>query len=114
MTEPARRRRWSPARIRAAAWIAGAATAIGSGAALAAAPMPASDRATPAGQRDLAPPRRVIERHVIRRIVIVDQAPAAAPVSVPTIVVPAPSGGSAPAPPPAPAPAPAPTSTGGS
>ncbi len=106
---PPRRSRWSPARIRAVAWLAGAATAIGSGAALAAAPLPASDATTSAGRRETAPPRRVIERHVIRRIVIVDAAPAA-PVSAPTIVVQAPS---APAAPP-PAPAPAPTSTGGS
>lgn len=106
MTERVRRSRWSPTRIRTAAWLAGIAAAIGSGAALAAAPVPATGDAGPAGRRASAPPRRVIERHVVRRIVIVD-APAA-PASAPTIVVQAPTTAAAPAP------APAPTSTGGS
>ena len=103
--------RWSPARIRAAAWLAGSATALASGVALAAAPQPPSDAASRQPRRDPAPPRRVIERHVIRRVVIVDSAPtAAAPVSAPTVVVQAPAAAPVPAPPPAPAPA----TTGGS
>jgi hypothetical protein len=119
MTDPtgrdraARRARWSKRRIRLVAWSTGVTTFVASGGALAMAPKPASaaqGRPHRARQKQVRP---VIERTIIRRVVIVDPPTAAA----------APAGGapvvitqSAPAanPAPAPAPAPAPTSTGGS
>ena len=108
----ARRARWSKRRIRLVAWSTGIATFVVSSGALAMAPKPATaqGRAHRPKQKQVRP---VIERTIIRRVVIVDPPTAAA----------APAGGApivinqrAPAanPAPAPAPAPAPTSTGGS
>jgi hypothetical protein len=100
--------RWSPGRIRAAAWIASGATALASGAALAASPQPSADPSAVSATRREAP-RRIVERHVIRRIIVVGTGPTS-PTDVPTIVVQAPAPVAA-----AQAPAPAPvTSTGGS
>ncbi len=105
MTERARRTRWSKRRLRALAWATGGATFVLAAAPLVAAPKPPVDSAR--GPRQ--PARRVIERHITRRIIIVD--PVA---SVPTSTA---TGGvtvQAPAAAPAPAPAPPTTTTGGS
>jgi hypothetical protein len=94
-----RRSRWPAQRIRAIAWVTGAATFLGSVAALAASPPPAAPTRSEGAD---AAEGVVVQRRVIRRIVIVDTgAPVAnGPVSVVQ-------------PPSAPAP-PAITSTGGS
>ena len=103
------RRRWSKDAVRAVAWATGAATFLGSVAAIAVVPKPAvaDPQAARAPRQRLARP--VIERHVTRRIVVITPA---AP-STPVTVVQAPTGGVASAPAPAPAPAPV-TSSGGS
>ena len=109
----ARRARWSKRRIRLVAWSTGIATFVVSSGALAMAPKPATAAQGRTHRPKHKQVRPVIERTIIRRVVIVDPPTAAA----------APAGGapivitqSAPAanPAPAPAPAPAPTSTGGS
>ena len=106
--------RWPKGRVRLLAWLTGGATFLASGAALALAPKPA-EASHVGAQRPPAAPRRVIERHVTRRIVIVDPAAPAATTTTtggtqqPVIVYqPAPAAA------PAPAPAPAPATTGGS
>ncbi len=104
----AKRARWSKDAIRAIAWATGAATFLGSVAAIAFEPKPAAvgaqARPTEAGAQ-----RPVVERHVTRRIVVIQPDTVAAPVSVvqvPDVPAPAPA---------VPAPAPVPvTSTGGS
>jgi hypothetical protein len=102
MTEPRpKKRRWSKRAVRATAWTAGAAAFISALGMFGVAPAPlASDRPALAGRSSQ---RTIIERRIVRRIVIVDPADPA-PVQVIH------TGGNAPAP----APAPAPTSTGGS
>ena len=74
MTEMrAPRGRWSKNGIRAIAWLSGGATLFASGAVLAASPKPdaAAADGTPRRQHQ-AHPRRVIERHVIRRVIVYD------------------------------------------
>jgi hypothetical protein len=97
------RRRWSKDAVRLAAWGTGAATFLGSVAAIAVAPKPApGEDGTTIAQAD-AP---AAERHVIRRIIVIEPSEPSAPVAVlqePAATQPAS------APPPAPA-----TSTGGS
>jgi len=87
-TEAVRRTRWSKRRVRALAWISGVATLTASGAAIA---------STPPGREGLKPAAQpvVVERHVIRRIVIIDP-PSAAPAPVPIVVVAAPPAPTAP------------------
>lgn len=94
-TEAVRRSRWSKRRIRALAWISGVTTLTASGAAIA---------SIPPGREGVKRADRpvVVERHVIRRIVIIDP-PSAAPAPAPIVVVAAP-----------PAPALPATNTGGS
>jgi hypothetical protein len=106
MTEAPRRRRWPKQRVRALAWMTGAATFITGVVGIAGAPKPSTAAPLPRSQRAAAP--RIIERHVIRRVIVID-APKAAPItaSPPVIYVPA----AAPAPAPAPAP---PAQTSGS
>ena len=104
MTEQPRpkKRRWSKRAVRATAWTAGAGAFISALGAFGAAPAPlASDQPLPAGQSSQG---TIIERRIVKRIVIVDPA-GSAPVQVID------AGGNAPAPAPVPAPA---TSTGGS
>ncbi|MEO8424273.1 MAG: hypothetical protein ABI595_10255 [Actinomycetota bacterium] len=99
-----KKRRWSKRAVRATAWTAGATAFISALGAFGAASAPlASDRPAPAGRSSQ---RTIIERRIVKRIVIVDPA---SPVPARVVHV----GGTAPAPGPAPAPAPAP-STGGS
>ena len=62
--------RWTKGEIRTLAWVAGAAAFMTSGAALAVSPFPPADHAASDG-RGQASPRRVIERRVIRRVVVV-------------------------------------------
>jgi hypothetical protein len=93
---PARRSRWPKGRIRALAWLSGAMAAVASAAAI-------SPALTTTSERPVQARPRVIERHVIRRVIIVDP-PTAAPVAPVTVV-------QAPAPAPAPPP---PVTTGGS
>lgn len=82
MTERAPRRAlWSKARLRALAWGSGAAAFVLAAAPLVAAPKPATERADAAHRRPA--PRRVIVRHVTRRIVVVDPV-VSAPVTVST------------------------------
>jgi hypothetical protein len=104
----AKRARWSKDAVRAIAWATGAATFLGSVAAIAVEPKPPAvgAQAGPAGAEAQRP---IVERHVTRRIVVIQPDTIGAPVSVVQVPdVPA----SAPA---VPAPAPAPvTSTGGS
>ncbi len=107
----ARRARWSKRRIRIVAWSTGIATFVVSGGALAMAPKPVTSADARAHRAKQKHARPVIERTIIRRVVIIDPPTAAA----------APAGAGAPivitqsAPPaPAPAPASAPTTTGGS
>ncbi len=102
MTEQPRlkKRRWSKRAVRATAWTAGATAFISALGAFGASSAPlASDQPTPG----LSPQRVIIERRIVKRIVIVDPASPAPVRVVSTGNVPAP----APAPPPAP-------STGGS
>lgn len=110
MTEaPTRRRRWPKGRVRALAWGTGGAAFIMAAAPLVAAPKPPD---VAAGRVARQAPRQVIERHITRKVIIVDPV-VSAPVSSGI------SGGSSsggqisanPAPPP---PAPPTTSTGGS
>jgi hypothetical protein len=100
-----KKKRWSKRAVRATAWTAGATAFISALGAFGAAAIPvATDQAT----SPASPPRqKVIIRRIVKRIVIVDAAPA------PVRVVSSGGSGSAPAAAPAPAPAPAPT-TGGS
>jgi hypothetical protein len=106
-----RKSRWTKGRVRTLAWGTGGAAFIMAAAPLVAAPKPPVDAAHASRK---APARQVIERHIIRKVVIVDPV-ASAPVTSSTS-----SSGSttqaAPAAAPAPAPAPAPptTTTGGS
>ena len=117
MTEHrARKTRWPKGRVRALAWGTGGAAFIMAAAPLVAAPKPPVDTANAPRK---APPRQVIERHIIRKVVIVDPAPSA-PVSTSTSTsgstsVSTSSGGTAAqAPAPAPPPPPPTTTTGGS
>lgn len=112
MTEAAsRRRRWPKGRVRALAWGTGGAAFIMAAAPLVAAPKP-PDVASGHQVKGTAPPRQVIERHITRRVVIVD----------PVVSTPVYTGGSSSTSSgggqisanPAPAPAPPTTSTGGS
>jgi hypothetical protein len=123
MTEAARRRtRWPKGRVRALAWGTGGAAFIMAAAPLVAAPKPPTVAA--AGHTvKRAPARQVIERHITRKVIIVDPV-----VSTPVYSGSSGSysgssggysgssgGGSVSAnPAPAPAPAPPTTSTGGS
>jgi hypothetical protein len=112
MTEHrARKTRWSKGRVRGLAWGTGGAAFVLATAPLVAAPKPPVNDA--AGARR-APARHVIERHIVRRVVIVD--PVSAPASTWTSSGSGSvsSGGAVVAPPPAPAPAPPTTTTGGS
>lgn len=105
MTEQPRpkKRRWSKRAVRATAWTAGATAFISALGAFGAASAPlASDRPAPAGR---SAQRTIIDRRIVKRIVIIDPA-SPAPVRVVHV------GGNVAAP--APAPAPAPASTGGS
>lgn len=119
MTEVAKRRtRWPKGRVRALAWGTGGAAFIMAAAPLVAAPKPPDAAAGNTAKR--APARQVIERHITRKVIIVDPV-----VSAPVY---ASSGGSSSGsyggsssgsqisanPAPAPAPAPPATSTGGS
>jgi hypothetical protein len=97
----ARRTRWPKRRVQWLAWITAGVTAAASGVAIAA-ERPASPT------RTRQPRQRVIERHVIRRVIVVD--PPTASAQAPGVTyVPAPV---AAAPAPAPAPAPATTTSG--
>lgn len=110
-TRTSRPKRWGKGRVRALAWVTGAATFLAGLGALGVAPKPAASAAQGGRQ---APRRQVIVRHITRRIVIVEPATSAPVtyVSAPTAQVGS-SGGSsgavAPAPPP-----PQPPATGGS
>jgi len=115
MTEsPTRRRRWPKGRVRALAWGTGGAAFIMAAAPLVATPKPPDVAAGRAVKQ--APARQVIERHITRKVIIVDPV-VSAPVSSGSTV--GSSSGSSgggqisanPAPPP---PAPPTTSTGGS
>ncbi|MGE5225636.1 MAG: hypothetical protein ACM3OO_02045 [Planctomycetaceae bacterium] len=109
----ARRTRWSKRRIRVVAWSTGVATFVVSGGALAVAPKPATAAAGRPHHAKQKQARPVIERTIIRRVVIVDPPSAAsAPAGGAPIVVTQSAPVANPAP--APAPAPAPTTTGGS
>jgi hypothetical protein len=105
MTDGARpkRIRWPRAHIRALAWVAGAATFFTGVAVLGSVPRPAADATN---KNAVAPPRRVVIRHVIKKIIVISPSKPtySAPVSYSgggTTVTHA-------------APPPAPTSTGGS
>jgi hypothetical protein len=115
MTEATKRRaRWPKGRVRALAWGTGGAAFIMAAAPLVAAPKPPDVTAGTAVKR--APARQVIERHITRKVIIVDPV-----VSTPVYSS---SGGSyggsssggqiSANPAPAPAPAPPATSSGGS
>jgi hypothetical protein len=96
------RRRWSKDAVRLAAWGTGAATFLGRVAAIAVAPKPTPSNGVGFSQAE-AP---AAERHVIRRIIVIEPSEPSAPVAVlQEPVAPQPAA----APPPAPA-----TSTGGS
>jgi hypothetical protein len=100
-----RKQRWPKTRVRALAWATGAAAFLVAAGQLLASPKPPISSAS-AERR--APARSVIERHIVRRVVIVDPA-TSAPVSGST------SGSvSSGATVQAPAPAPPTTTTGGS
>jgi len=117
MTEVAKRRtRWPKGRVRALAWGTGGAAFIMAAAPLVAAPKP-PDVAAAGHTAKRAPTRQVIERHITRKVIIVDPV-----VSAPVYSS---SGGSSSgsygsssggqiSANPAPAPAPPATSTGGS
>ncbi|MGZ4148514.1 MAG: hypothetical protein ACXVQJ_00590 [Actinomycetota bacterium] len=109
----ARRARWSKRRIRVVAWSAGIATFVVSGGALAMAPKPATAQARThrPKQKQVRP---VIERTIIRRVVIIDPPSAAAVPATGGAPIVITQSAPAAAPAPAPAPVPAPTSTGGS
>jgi hypothetical protein len=96
-----RRTRWSKGRLRALAWATGGATVVLAAAPLVAAPRPPVDGSQGATR---APARRIIERHITRRIIIVD----------PVVTAPTTTSGGVSVQAPAPAPAPPATSTGGS
>jgi hypothetical protein len=68
-TDRPRRSRWSRNGVRILAWLTGGATFLFSGAVLASAPKPAQERAA---RRHRPAPRKVIEHHVTRKVVIVD------------------------------------------
>lgn len=71
MTEAAQRRtRWPKGRVRALAWGTSGAAFIMAAAPLVAAPKPSADTATNGAKR--APARHVIEKHITRRVIIVD------------------------------------------
>ena len=71
MTEAAKRRtRWPKGRVRALAWGTGGAAFIMAAAPLVAAPKPPTDAASHTATR--APARQVIERHITRKVIIVD------------------------------------------
>jgi hypothetical protein len=106
-TASKRPKRWAKGRVRALAWVTGAATFLAGLGVVGIAPKPAAS----AAQGDhRAPRRQMIVRHITRRIVIVEPA-----TSAPVTYVPAPtaqvgstgvsSGVVAPAPPPPPPPA---------
>lgn len=112
MTEAAaRRRRWPKGRVRALAWGTGGAAFIMAAAPLVAAPKP-PDVASGHAAKGAPAARQVIERHITRKVVIVD----------PVVSTPVYTGGSSSTSSgggqitanPAPAPAPPTTSTGGS
>jgi len=70
MTERrARKTRWPKGRLRALAWGTGGAAFIMAAAPLVAAPKPQVDQASGSHR---APARQVIERHIVRRVIIVD------------------------------------------
>jgi hypothetical protein len=105
-----RKTRWPKGRVRALAWGTGGAAFVLAAAPLVATPKPPVDAAASTMR---APARHVIERHIVRRVVIVD------PVSAPTSTWTASGsgsvsgGGAVAAPAPAPPPAPPTTPTGG-
>jgi hypothetical protein len=96
------RRRWPKEAVRTVAWLTGAVTFVASVAAIAAAPKPVVDTAS----QDTSASRPIIERRVLRRIVLIQSPTRSAPV---TVAPSSSSGAAAPAPLPAPA-----TSTGAS
>ena len=72
MTEAAKRRtRWPKGRVRALAWGTGGAAFIMAAAPLVAAPKP-PDLAAGHSATTRAPARQVIERHITRKVIIVD------------------------------------------
>jgi hypothetical protein len=108
MTEHrARKTRWPKGRVRALAWGTGGAAFVLAAAPLVATPKPPVDAAASTRR---APARHVIERHIVRRVVIVD--PVSGPASTWTSSGSVSGGGTVAAP--APAPAPPTTTTGGS
>jgi hypothetical protein len=75
MTEAAKRRtRWSKGRVRTLAWGTGGAAFIMAAAPLVAAPKPPTDTAAGHTAKQ-APARQVIERHITRKVIIVDPVP---------------------------------------
>jgi len=98
MTETARRRRWPQRRVRTLAWLTGGATFVAGVVGIAGSPKPSAAASLPRSERAAAP--KVIERRVIRKVIVVD-APKAAPVTAapPVVYVPAPAPAPAPAPP---------------
>jgi hypothetical protein len=111
MTEPrpAKKRRWSRGKIRALAYASGLLTFVAGLGVLGYAPHPATAQSA-SGAREQKPRRTVIVRRITRKVIIVDQPVASAPVSyTPTYS----SSGTTVSNPAPVAPAPAPT-TGGS
>lgn len=65
-------KRWSKGRVRALAWVTGAATFLAGFGILGAAPKPSTANATGRSHRPKAPRQRIIVRKVTRRVVVVD------------------------------------------
>jgi len=66
----ARSARWSKAKIRATAWIAGGLAFLVSGAAIGAVPKPPADRAVPRDRHRPAPRPTIVKRRVVRTVVV--------------------------------------------
>jgi hypothetical protein len=110
MTERhARKTRWPKGRVRALAWGTGGAAFVLAAAPLVSTPKPPVNSAAAARR---TPARHLIERHIVRRVVIVD--PVSAPTSTWTSSGSGSVSGGGTVAAPAPAPAPPTTTTGGS
>ena len=68
----AKPKRWSKGRVRALAWVTGAATFLAGFGILGAAPKPSAANATDASHQQKPPRQRIIVRKVTRRVVVVD------------------------------------------
>ena len=84
----AKPKRWSKGRVRALAWVTGAATFLAGFGILGAAPKPSTANATDSSNRQKPPRQRIIVRKVTRRVVVVDPV-----VTAPVTYVPTTSGG---------------------